>query len=146
MALTARILLVFMRYTWPNDCGLLCHRYQWCLSLNNFIPYTNMYSTACQGHVQRSHPATIRLLREEKPWLSSALASSCADWKIVFGHHPMYTKGNGHQATALCLRENSYTCEKYNRRTGIVEHVQYDGFGMADVMVSGGADLYISGK
>jgi hypothetical protein len=77
--------------------------------------------------------------------LTSALASSSADWKIVFGHHPLYTKGNGHQATALCLRENKYTYEKRDRRTGMVEHVQYNGFGMEDAMVSGGADLYISG-
>lgn len=30
---------------------------------------------------------------EQKLWLDSALANSTADWKIVMGHHPVYSRG-----------------------------------------------------
>ena len=38
--------------------------------------------------------------------LHTKLEGSKADWKIVFGHHPMYTQGIGHGEVARCLRRD----------------------------------------
>lgn len=34
--------------------------------------------------------------REQLTWLDAELAKSTARWKIVFGHHPLYSNGGGH--------------------------------------------------
>jgi hypothetical protein len=41
--------------------------------------------------------------REQLAWLDSELATSGADWKIVFLHHPMYTSGR-YRASAFVTR------------------------------------------
>jgi hypothetical protein len=99
----------------------------------------------CQGHVQHSNPETIPRLRSEKDWLNEQLIQSNAHWKIVFGHHPMYTKGKGHGSVARCLRDTSYTYRRYNRTTYQYDILTADGFGMEEVLINNNVDLYISG-
>eukprot|EP00913_Durusdinium_trenchii_P035692 g33397.t1 len=41
---------------------------------------------------------------EQKQWLFSGLAESTADWRIVLGHHPVYSAGN-HGVTEVLLSE-----------------------------------------
>lgn len=112
---------------------------------HNFIDLFAMDTNGCQGHVQRSHPSSIEHLQEQKIWLRERLEHSSAHWKVVIGHHPMYTKGRGHQLACVRLRDEMYTCNRYNRITKRYERAQCQGFGMENVVANGGADLYISG-
>jgi tartrate-resistant acid phosphatase type 5 len=66
-------------------------------------------TNGCQGHVRRSHPGSETDLIGYIADLSSALAASRADWKIVFAHHPLYTVGLNHGGIGRCLRDETYT-------------------------------------
>lgn len=110
--------------------------------------YSNRYILShigCQSHVVRDYPQTIELLHEEKVWLREQLSSSSADWKIVFGHHPMYTRGKGHRDPCLCLRDEVYQYMRYHRTRNEETPETARGFGFEDVLVNGGVDLYVSG-
>jgi len=71
-----------------------------------------------------------------KEWLIEELNQSNADWKIVFAHHPLYTKGKRHGKIAKCLREEIYQ-DSQGREA--------KGYGMENVLIQGGVQLYISG-
>lgn len=43
--------------------------------------------------------------KEQVAWLEDKLASSKADWKIVFGHHPVYTGDKLHRGKTRNVRE-----------------------------------------
>jgi hypothetical protein len=62
---------------------------------NNFtIDFYGLDTNGAQRYVLYSHPGQGKLLRDNyKPWLVDELNSSKSDWKIVFGHHPLYTQG-----------------------------------------------------
>jgi hypothetical protein len=60
-----------------------------------------------------------------------------AQWKIVFGHHPMYTQGVKHSLIGRCLRDATYTVDPSSDAIA--------GYGLEDVLVHGGARVYISG-
>ena len=66
-------------------------------------------SNGCQGHVRRSHPGSDQALFKYVADLSADLASSRADWKIVFAHHPLYTVGFNHGGLGRCLRDETYS-------------------------------------
>ena len=53
-----------------------------------------------QGHCHPSEIVSYRWFagfhdrgEEQKQWLFSGLAESTADWRIVLGHHPVYSAG-----------------------------------------------------
>jgi hypothetical protein len=56
--------------------------------------------------------------------LEGRLAESSARWKVVYAHHPLYTKGRGHHAESRTLRSD------YN---------------FEEVLVSAGVDVYLAG-
>eukprot|EP00811_Abedinium_folium_P011697 NODE_20834_length_780_cov_4.392037.p3 GENE.NODE_20834_length_780_cov_4.392037~~NODE_20834_length_780_cov_4.392037.p3 ORF type:complete len:206 (-),score=39.03 NODE_20834_length_780_cov_4.392037:45-662(-) len=72
--------------------------------------------------------------------LGEALRASSATWKIVFGHHPMYTRGSAHGILGNCLR-----AERYSYVSSREGHVTAPGYGLEDVLVEGGAHAYLAG-
>lgn len=72
--------------------------YKFSKSINDSfqVDFFALDTNASQRHVQRSHPQTIPNLQLQKHWLIDELQHSDARWKVVVGHHPMYTKGKGH--------------------------------------------------
>lgn len=106
-----------------------------------FVDFFALDTNACQGHVQRSHPETISNLQLQKNWLIDELQHSDARWKIVFGHHPMYTKGRGHGCCGRCFRD-----ELYALTTPIDSTTKKKkGFGFERALEENDVSLYISG-
>lgn len=70
------------------------------------------------------YPNIVKDLRMNVKLLLESLKASNARWKVVFGHHPIFTKGRGHNAEAVTLKEE---------------------FAFEEVLVRGGADVYLSG-
>jgi hypothetical protein len=56
--------------------------------------------------------------------LQKALQSSTAKWKVVFAHHPIFTKGRGHDVEARTLKEE---------------------YRFEEALIHGGADIYLAG-
>lgn len=58
------------------------------------IDFFGIDTCGCQGHVQNSHPKSIKHLHQQINWLENSLSNTIPQrWKFVFGHHPMYNKG-----------------------------------------------------
>jgi tartrate-resistant acid phosphatase type 5 len=55
-------------------------------------------------------------------WLDSALAASTAQWKIAFGHHPVYSASPKHGNTAELIRDFKPLFEKYHVQVYIAGH------------------------
>jgi tartrate-resistant acid phosphatase type 5 len=53
-------------------------------------------------HLDGKGPTKVSAQRE---WLEKALASSTARWKVVYGHHPVYSTGTEHGDTPAMIRE-----------------------------------------
>jgi len=70
-------------------------------------------------------------------WLKGVLKESNADWKIVLGHHPLYTKGRKHGIIARCLKDDSYVA--------VEGEESQSGYGMENVLIEGGAHIYLAG-
>jgi acid phosphatase len=68
--------------------------------------------------------------------LSQKLAASTAKWKIVFGHHPMYTQGLKHGLLGRNLKDKVFKD---------MEGIEKNGYGLEDVLAEHGVDAYISG-
>jgi len=92
-------------------------------------------TNGAQGHVRRSHPDQQQLVFSYKKWLQEELSNSKSKWKIVFGHHPLYTKGLNHGVIGDCLRDNSYSC--WGRDS--------QGYGFEEVFINGKVDAYYAG-
>ena len=70
------------------------------------------------------YPTIAADLRRYVNELETALQKSTAKWKVVFGHHPIYTKGRGHDDEAKTLKKD---------------------YRFEDALVYGGADIYLAG-
>lgn len=68
--------------------------------------------------------------------LAEKLENSTARWKIVFAHHPLYTKSIKHGTIGKCLRN-----DRYRNRHG----EEFEGFSLENVLAHGGVSAYISG-
>ena len=93
-------------------------------------------TNGCQRSVRVQYPTSQADLYRYKEELALKLAASPAKWKIVFGHHPMYTQGLWHGLLGKCLRDH-----KYFDASG----VERDGYGLEDMFVELGVDAYITG-
>ena len=62
-----------------------------------------------QWSARYRYPEVEVLLHTYIASLLSDLKKSTARWKIVFAHHPMYTKGFKHGVLGDCLRNETYT-------------------------------------
>jgi hypothetical protein len=101
------------------------------------IDFFAIDTNACQGHVVHSFPQTPIHMQRYMTQLKENLSSSKASWKIVFGHHPLYTQGRGHSAPASCLREKQYKSLKSDK--------VFQGFGLENILMDGKVDAYFSG-
>eukprot|EP00299_Pterocystis_sp_00344_P016306 c8180_g1_i1.p1 GENE.c8180_g1_i1~~c8180_g1_i1.p1 ORF type:complete len:317 (+),score=57.03 c8180_g1_i1:1-951(+) len=100
------------------------------------IDFFALDTVGCQGHVRRARPSVKERLYDFKENLKQSLAASAADWKIVFAHHPLYTKSVLHGGLGRCLRDDFYTHKKA---------VNEKGYGFEQVLVDGQVDAYFSG-
>lgn len=82
----------------------------------------------CQNYRVRprqfKYPTIAEDLRGFVADLSDRLRTSTARWKIVYGHHPIYTKGRLHHEESETLKRD---------------------YGFEEVLRSGGADVYLAG-
>jgi len=64
--------------------------------------------------------------RKQINWLEGALKGSSAHWKIVIGHHPVWSRGS-HGATGVLLRELDPIMRRYGVQVYIAghDHVKY---------------------
>jgi len=101
------------------------------------VDFFAMDTNGAQYHVRRDYKKLNMQneLWKYKQWLIEELGQSKAHWKIVFAHHPLYTKGTEHGIIAKCLRE-----DLYKHRTG-----ESKGYDLEKVLLQGGVQLYLSG-
>ena len=100
------------------------------------------------ANVERARNLSIPVPRSDlpPPLARSSSSSSSPDptpatWRIVFGHHPLYTFGKGHLNEARCLRLSSYLSAEGDDRGGPA----MQGFAVESVLLAGRADAYFSG-
>jgi len=101
------------------------------------IDFFAIDTNGAQGHVRRDYKK-LNMAQElwvYREWLSNELKNSTSQWKIVFAHHPLYTKGTHHGTIARCIRDETYT-----HRAGVSK-----GYDLEKVLIQGGVNLYISG-
>jgi tartrate-resistant acid phosphatase type 5 len=72
-------------------------------------PLVNEYHTK-GGYPDIAAQDTARQMR----WLNDVLANSKEQWKIVFGHHPVYSASTKHGNTAEMIRKVKPLLEKYH--------------------------------
>ena len=91
-------------------------------------------------------------MHEDIQELRNQLLQSKARWKIVFGHHPLYTQGKSHGVVAECLRlkeyNNNSNCkhDRYACAAAINMHTSTSpGYGLEEVLIEGGVHAYIAG-
>ena len=72
------------------------------------VEFFALDTNAAQAYILRAYPYLKAQLRKDIMRLDEQLAQSKAKFKIVFGHHPCYTKSNGHGIEADCLRTTKY--------------------------------------
>jgi tartrate-resistant acid phosphatase type 5 len=74
-------------------------------------------------------------------WLDSAMAASTAQWKIVIGHHPVYSSSPKHGNTPELIANIKPLLEKYHAQVYLCGHdhnLQHSRVGAVDYFVSGG--------
>lgn len=104
------------------------------------VQFFALDTNGCQGHVRLQWPRTATALRDYISDLAAALESSTSDWKILLGHHPMYTQGAGHGPATRSLRSTHFT-----RYSLFGFPHEYRGYGLEEVLVKGSVQAYFSG-
>jgi len=84
--------------------------------------------------------ATKSTWDDEKTWLKNRLAASAAAWKIVIGHHPI-------EFIPHSFKEHGIPGVSFLTSGFMKGHTlsKKRGTGMRDVVVQGGADVYLAG-
>jgi tartrate-resistant acid phosphatase type 5 len=100
-------------------------------------PFVTEYRTESK---YKAHVAGIDT-RAQVKWLDSALAASTAQWKIVVGHHPVYSASPKHGNTPELIKAVQPLLEKYHAQAYLCGHdhnLQYLQSGHVAYFVSGG--------
>ena len=111
---------------------------------NCVVDFFGIDTCGVQYAVRRADPEAYGRLKVQVRRLEQELKDSKAKWKIVFGHHPLYTVGNGHQDEARCLR-GEQCASVMDAMNTTVEAPLYEGIGLEGALLRGGAHLYIAG-
>jgi acid phosphatase len=99
-------------------------------------PFITEYQKEAK-YASAAHAGTGPQLR----WLDSAMASSTAQWKIVAGHHPVYSASPKHGTTPELVRELKPLLEKYHAQVYLSGHdhnLQDEHKGPVEYLISGG--------
>lgn len=94
----------------------------------------------------RQKPEEFTEIPEQDPklqleWLDHALAESKAEWKLVFGHHPVYSSGLAHGNQPEIIEHILPLLHKYKVQAYIAGHdhdLEHLKVGDLDLIVSGG--------
>jgi tartrate-resistant acid phosphatase type 5 len=100
-------------------------------------PFVTQYRTEDK---YKSHVAGIDT-KAQIHWLDSALAASTAQWKMVIGHHPLYSASPKHGNTPELITAIEPLLEKYHAQVYLCGHdhnLQHLKVGHVDYFVSGG--------
>eukprot|EP01062_Namystynia_karyoxenos_P015645 TRINITY_DN15683_c0_g1_i3.p1 TRINITY_DN15683_c0_g1~~TRINITY_DN15683_c0_g1_i3.p1 ORF type:complete len:282 (+),score=26.66 TRINITY_DN15683_c0_g1_i3:414-1259(+) len=93
-------------------------------------------TNGCHGHAVVRHPGLSDDLRKSIATLAEKLkATPRGGWRIVFGHHPLYTKGRRHGVQAHSLRSDPSRPVRGASSS----------FGLERVLAEGGVHVYVSG-
>lgn len=104
---------------------------------DNFsIDFFCLDTNGCQRSVRVTHPELQYELKDFIIDLNQKLMQSTARWKVVYGHHPFYTKGRHHGVLGRCLKDDKYTDK---------DGQWQEGYGLEKVLECNGVDAYISG-
>jgi predicted phosphodiesterase len=98
-----------------------------------FVVDTN----GAQFSLLKRNPQLSEVLKRNRVWLEEELGKSEAWWKIVLGHHPVYTKGRKHGIIGRCLRDESYVVKEGSE--------PMEGFAFENVFRKGGIHMYLAG-
>jgi hypothetical protein len=127
------------------------------------IDFFGLDTNGVQLHVSRMYPDLPDTLAGFVEQLHTRLQGSQADWKIVFGHHPMYTqsKGHGDMGRSLRLSSSESTPVGSTASSGVGTSVNSGNssgndveapgnpsrrfFGLESVVNQGGVHAYFSG-
>lgn len=100
-------------------------------------PFVTQYRTEDK---YKAHVAGIDTKAQVR-WLDSALAASKAQWKMVIGHHPVYSASPKHGNTPELIAAIKPLLEKYHAQVYLCGHdhnLQHNRVGQVDYYVSGG--------
>lgn len=99
------------------------------------LPLYRLQYRAIRGQGTAHRAAAERQLR----WLDSTLAASTAAWKLVVGHHPLYSAGDHGDAEVL-VRELMPILERHGVQAYFAGHEHN-----LQHLEAGGLDLFVSG-
>jgi len=100
------------------------------------VDFFGIDTNGAQISVRKKMPHMENELHENKKWLAESLAASDATWKIVFAHHPLYTKSRDHGCEGRRIRDPEYV----HYKLGVGQ-----GYALEDVLVEGHVDAYFAG-
>lgn len=113
------------------------------------VDFFALDTNGVQSGVRDCAPGIERELHENIAQLNDALAASTAHWKIVFGHHPMYSRGKSHGMLGRCLRGREYTYDSIPTGMGPFQQqsvpITATGYNLESVLVNNGVAAYLSG-
>ena len=91
-----------------------------------FVDFFCLDTNGAQFACRKKYPTIAEDLKVYITELSNKLAASTAKWKIVYAHHPLFTKSKQHGTIGKCLRGLKYVDTRGN---------EFDGYGLEDVLV-----------
>jgi hypothetical protein len=105
--------------------------------LKPLVQFFALDTNAAQYASRRVHPSLPEEFAAQKLWLKDELEKSDAMWKVVFAHHPCYTKGKQHGVIGDGLRLDKYFVPSKN--------AFMDGLSLEKILVDGKVDFYFAG-
>eukprot|EP01039_Chlorochromonas_danica_P006111 gene6111-6729_t len=124
------------------------YNYQFSLQQPAAVDFFALDTNGCQFLVKGQQPSLVPKLHDYISSLKEQLKESQAEWKFVFGHHPLYTQGRGHAVISHCLREKVFWLPPAiaQQPPGHLSTPSLAvGFGLEEVLLGGGVDVYFSG-
>ena len=85
--------------------------------------------------------------QEQLGWIEEQLASSQAKWKVVIGHHPLYSSGKRYGKTDAIRNVLEPLLEKHNVNVYLaghehdLQHNQVDGSNLVHIVSGGGSEI-----
>lgn len=111
-----------------------------------FFGMPGRYYSFIEGNVQFFALDTNRFDAAQKAWLENCLSKSKAPWKIVYGHHPLFSSGEHGNSPAL-IKTLLPLLEKYGVSLYLAGHdhdyERFNAINGVTFVVSGGGGAYL---